>query len=54
MRADGRYLITKVDIGYQPVLRVVFMNHELSLADVEAMASEIRVVAAQIMEGALA
>jgi L-2,4-diaminobutyrate decarboxylase len=54
MRVDGRYLITKVDIGYQPVLRVVFMNHELSLDDVEAMASEIRVVAAQIMEGALA
>lgn len=54
MRTDGRYLLTKVDIGLQPVLRVVFMNHELSIADVEALADEIRGVAAQIMEGAIA
>ena len=53
MRADGRYLITKVDIGCQPVLRVVFMNHELRLADVVALADEIRAVGAQIMEGSL-
>jgi hypothetical protein len=54
MRTDGRYLLTKVDVGLQPVLRVVFMNHDLSIADVEALANEIRGVAAQIMEGAIA
>lgn len=51
MRADGRYLITKVDVGYQPVLRVVFMNHELRLRDVEALADEIRAVAKDILAG---
>lgn len=51
MRADGRYLITKVDVGYQPVLRVVFMNHELRLRDVEALADEIRAVAMDILAG---
>lgn len=51
MRADGRYLITKVNIGHQPVLRVVFMNHDLSLSDVADLADEIRRVAAEIMRG---
>ena len=53
LRSDGRYLITKVDIGIQPVLRLVLMNHELCLADVEALASEIRVVASRILAGSL-
>lgn len=48
VRAQGRFLVSKVDLGPRTVLRMVLMNHQIEVEHVAAACDEIRRVAAGI------
>lgn len=48
LRAEGRYLISKVDLGDRTVLRLVVMHPEVDRATIDALVAEIRRVAREI------
>lgn len=50
VRAAGRYLLSKVDLNGQTMLRIVLMNDRICLSDIAGMAAEIRRHAGDILE----
>ncbi len=52
LRAEGRFLISKVDLGERSVLRLVVMHHEVGTETILALMDEIRRVARSIGEEA--
>lgn len=50
VRAGGRYLLSKVDLNGQTMLRIVLMNHRIGLSDIAGMGAEIRRHARDILE----
>lgn len=44
LREEGRFFISKVDIDHQPALRVVFMNHLITIEHVKLLLDEIRTI----------
>jgi L-2,4-diaminobutyrate decarboxylase len=44
IRSDGRFFISKVELGSQTALRVVFMNHEITLHNFYELLCEVRKV----------
>jgi L-2,4-diaminobutyrate decarboxylase len=42
VRSDGRFFISKVELGSETALRVVFMNHEITLQNFHELLDEIR------------
>lgn len=53
LRAEGRYLISKVDLGPRTVLRLVVMHPDVDRTTIDALVAEIRRVAREI-EGEVA
>ncbi|MGM4954241.1 pyridoxal-dependent decarboxylase (plasmid) [Bradyrhizobium barranii] len=50
VRAGGRYLLSKVDLDGQTMLRIVLMNHRIGQIDIEGIVAEIRRHAREILE----
>lgn len=42
IRAEGRYFVSKVELDGSTVLRIVMMNHQIGLSDIDALTNEIR------------
>jgi L-2,4-diaminobutyrate decarboxylase len=49
IRLDGKFFISKVDVDGLASLRVVFMNHDITLAHVKILLEEIRSVASNLL-----
>lgn len=50
VRAAGQYLLSKVDLDGRTMLRMVLMNHQIGLHDIEGVVAEIRRHARDILE----
>ena len=49
IRKDAKFFISKVDIDGEAALRVVFMNHEITLDHVQQLLAEVRRVGQQLI-----
>ena len=49
IRKEGEFFISRVDVDEQIALRVVFMNHEITLEHMQALLKEIRHVGQKIL-----
>ena len=50
IRDEGRYFISKVDLDHITALRIVIMNHEISMDDIADLTKHIETAANSILK----